>query len=199
MLLTEKLLENAKAAIDEARQHADEINRLTQRVQELEQNLNEMAIGKAEEAAKRQQLEQSLNEMASGKAEEAAKCLQLEEVLQHLRAENTSLADTLAQETSHATSLQHEVDRLRQKLVGPKTDEGNAVPHSDERVAKLELEVDKLRRSLENLWRIESRQDIGRDEEDQRPNRWVTWQSMAWLCATALAGWLAAVYLGLTK
>jgi chromosome segregation ATPase len=178
MLLSEKLLENAKAAIDEVRQYADEISRLSQRVQELELSLNEMTLGKAEEAAKRQQVE---------------------EELQHLKAENTSLADTLTKETSRATSLQHEVDRLRQKLVGPKTDEGNATPHSDERVAKLELEVDKLRRSLENLWRIESRQDAGADEEDQPVKRWVTWRSLAWLCATALGGWLSALYLGFIK
>ncbi len=178
MSLSEKLLENAQAALDEVRQYADEINRLSQRVQELEQ---------------------SLNETANGKAEEAAKCQQLEEVLQHLRADNTNLADSLTKEASRATSLQHEVDRLRQKVVGPKTDEGSAIPYSDDRVAKLEGEVDKLRRSLENLWRIESRQDANTDEEDQRVNRWVTWRSMAWLCATALGGWLTAVYLGLTK
>jgi len=180
MLLSEKLLENAKAAIDEARQHADEINRLNQRVQELELSLNEMTLGKAEEAAKRQQVE---------------------EELQHLKAENTSLADTLTKEASRATSLQHEVDRLRQKLVGPKTDEGNATPHSEERVVKLEAEVDNLRRSLEHLWRIESRQEDngGVDEEGQPVKRWMTWRSMAWLCAVALGGWLAAIYLGLLK
>ena len=189
MLLSEKLLEDAKAAIDEARQYADEINRLSQRVQELEHSLNEMALGKAEEAAKRQQVE---------------------EELQHLKAENTSLADTLTKEASRATSLQHEVDRLRQKLVGSKTDEGNATPRPDqgnatpraeERVAKLEAEVDKLRRSLEQLWRIESRQEdnVGVDEEGRPVKRWVTWRSMAWLCATALGGWLTAIYLGLLK
>jgi chromosome segregation ATPase len=180
MLLSEKLLEDAKAAIDEARQYADEINRLGQRVQELEHSLNEMAHGKAEEAAKRQQVEGEL---------------------QHLKAENTSLADTLTKETSRATSLQHEVDRLRQKIVGSKTDEGNARPHSEERVAKLEVEVDKLKRSLEHLWRIESRQEDNRggDEEGQPVKRWVTWRSMAWLCATALGGWLTAIYLGLLK
>jgi chromosome segregation ATPase len=178
-LLSEKLLEDAKAAIDEARQYADEINRLSQRVQELEISLNEMAHGKAEEAAKRQQVE---------------------EELQHLKAENTSLADTFTKEASRATSLQHEVDRLRQKLVVSKTDEGNATPYPEERVAKLEVEVDKLRRSLDNLWRIESRQadNAGADEEDQPLKRWVTWRSLALLCATALGGWLA-IYLGLLK
>ncbi len=228
MLLSEKLLENAKAAIDEARQYANEINRLSQRVQELE-------LSKAEEAAKRQQVEEelqhlkaenaqaaidearqyadeisrlsqrgqelelSLTEMAHGKAEEAAKRQQVEEELQHLKAENTSLADTLSKETSRATSLHHEVERLRQKLVGSKADEGNATPHSEERVARLEVEVDKLRRSLDNLWRIESRQDAGADEEDRPVKRWVTWRSMAWLCATALGGWLTAIYMGLLK
>ena len=180
MLLSEKLLEDAKAAIDEARQYADEIIRLSQRVQELEHSLNEMAHGKAEEAAKRQQVE---------------------EELQHLKAENTSLADTLTKEASRATSLQHEVDRLRQKLVGSKADDGNATPPPEERVAKLEAEVNKLRRSLEQLWRIETRQEdnAGVDEEGQPVKRWVTWRSMAWLCATALGGWLTAIYLGLLK
>jgi chromosome segregation ATPase len=180
MLLSERLLEDAKAAIDEARQYADEINKLSQRVQELEHSLNEMAHGKAEEAAKRQQVE---------------------EELQHLKAENASIADTLTKESSRATSLQHEVDRLRQKLVGSKTDEGNATPHSEERVAKLEVEVDKLRRNLEHLWRIESRQEdnVGVDEEGQPVKRWMTWRSMAWLCAAALGGWLSAIYLGLLK
>ena len=180
MLLSEILLEDAKAAIDEARQYADEINRLSQRLQELEHSLNEMALGKAEEAAKRQQVE---------------------EELQHLKAENTSLADTLTKEASRATSLQHEVDRLRQKFVESKTDEGNAKPHSEERVAKLEVEVDKLRRSLEQLWRIESRQEENSsvDEEGQPLKRWMTWRSMAWLCATALGGWVTAIYLGLLK
>jgi chromosome segregation ATPase len=180
MLLSEKLLENAKAAIDEARQYAEEISKLSQRVQELEYSLKEMADGKAEEAAKRQQVE---------------------EELQHLKAENTSLADNLTKETSRATSLQHEVDRLRQKLVGLKTDEGNATPHSEERVTKLEAEVDKLRRSLENLWRIQSRQEdnAGADEDDLPVKRWVTWRSMAWLCAAALGGWLTAFYLGFIK
>jgi len=186
MLLSEKLLEDAKAAIDEARQYADEINRLGQRVQELEHCLDEMAHGKAEEAAKRQQVE---------------------EELQHLKAENTSLADTLTKEASRATSLQHEVDRLRQKLigsktdVGSKTDDGNVTPRPEERVARLEVEVDRLRRSLEQLWRIESRQEdnVGVDEEGRPVKRWVTWRSMAWLCATALGGWLTAIYLGLLK
>ena len=63
MLLSEKLLENAQAAIDEARQYADEINRLSQRVQELELSLNETAQGKAEEATKRQQVEEELQHL----------------------------------------------------------------------------------------------------------------------------------------
>ena len=181
MLPTEKLLENAKAAIDEARQHADEIGKLSQRVQELEHSLDEMAHGKAEEIAKRQQVEKEL---------------------QHLKAENIGLADNLNKETVRAMSLQHEVDRLRHKLVGPKTDEGNAPPHAQERVAKLEAEVDKLRRSLERLWNIESRRDEkpGADEEDEPVKRWGIWRSIAWLCAIALAGGLAAAtYLGLLK
>jgi len=177
-LLSEKLLENAKAAIDEVRQQADEINKLSQRVQELEHSLDEMAHAKANEAAKRQQLE---------------------EELQHLKAENTNLADNLNKEAGRATILQHEVDRLRQKLVGPKTDEGNATPHAQERMAKLEAEVTKLRRSLESLWNIESQRDKpGADEEDRPGKRWI-WRAMAWLCAIALGGWLTATYLGLLQ
>jgi uncharacterized phage infection (PIP) family protein YhgE len=173
-LLSEKLLENAKAALDEVRQQADEINRLSQRVQELEHSLDEMTQAKAKEATKRQQLEEDL---------------------QHLKAENTNLADTLNKEAGRATSLQHEADRLRQKLVGPKTEE--ATPQGQERMAKLEAEVYKLRRSLESLWNIESQRDKPLTDEEDRPGkRWI-WRAIAWLCAIALGGWLTATYLGL--
>ncbi len=180
MLSTEKLLENAKAAIDEARQHTDEIGKLTQRVQELERGLEEMAHLKGEEAAKRQQVEKEL---------------------QHLQAEKTNLADNLSKETARAVSLQHEVDRLRQKFVVPKTDEANAPPHVQERMAKLEAEIDKLRRSLEKLWNIESQRDEkpGTDEEDEPVKRRGIWRTIAWLVAIALAGLIAVTYLGLLK
>ena len=180
MLSTEKLLENAKAAIDEARQHTDEIGKLTQRVQELERGLEEMAHLKGEEAAKRQQVEKEL---------------------QHLQAEKTNLADDLRKETARAASLQHEVDRLRQKFVVPKTDEANAPPHVQERMAKLEAEIDKLRRSLEKLWNIESQRDEkpGTDEEDEPVKRRGIWRTIAWLVAIALAGLIAVTYLGLLK
>jgi len=159
MLSTEKLLENAKAAIDEARQHADEIGKLTQRVQELEKEL------------------------------------------QHLQVEKTNLADNLNKETMRAVSLQHEVDRLRQKFVVPKTDEANAPPHAQERMAKLEAEIDKLRRSLEKLWNIESQREEkpGTDEEDEPVKRRGIWRAIAWLVAIALAGLIAVTYLGFLK
>jgi chromosome segregation ATPase len=179
-LLTEKLLENAKAAIDEARQHADEINKLSHRVQELQHSLDQMAQEKAEEAAKRQQL-----------ADE----------LLHLKAENVTLADNLTQENARATSLQHEVDRLRQKLAGPKTDPGNATPQAQESMAKLEAEVDKLRRSLDHLWKtIESQREDDADETYQTRKRWgMIWRSLVWLCVLALGGVFAATYLGFLK
>ena len=159
MLSTEKLLENAKAAIDEARQHADEIGKLTQRVQELEKEL------------------------------------------QHLQVEKTNLADNLNKETMRAVSLQHEVDRLRQKFVVPKTDEANAPPHAQERMAKLEAEIDKLRRSLERLWNIESQREEkpGADQEDEPVKRRGIWRAIAWLVAIALAGLIAVTYLGFLK
>jgi len=159
MLSTEKLLENAKAAIDEARQHADEIGKLTQRVQELEKEL------------------------------------------QHLQVEKTNLADNLNKETMRAVSLQHEVDRLRQKFVVPKTDEANAPPHAQERMAKLEAEIDKLRRSLERLWNIESQREEkpGADQEDEPVKRRGIWRAIAWLVMIALAGLIAVTYLGLLK
>jgi small-conductance mechanosensitive channel len=180
MLLSEKLLENARAAIDEARQHADEINKLSQCVQELEQRLNEMAHEKAEEVAKRQQVE---------------------EEIRHLKAENMSLGENLTKETARATSLEHEVDRLRVKLVGPKIDEGNATPPAQERVAKLEAEVEKLRRNLDYLWKIETEKEekSGADDEDPSGRRWVIWRFIVWVCAIALGGWLIATYLGLLK
>ena len=180
MLSTEKLLENAKAAIDEARQHTDEIGKLTQRVQELERSLEEMAHGRAEEAAKRQQVEKEL---------------------QHLQAEKTNLSDNLNTETLRARSLQHEADRLRQKVVGAKTNEANAPPHAQERMAKLEAEIDKLRRSLERLWNIESQRDEkpGADEAEEPVKRRGIWRAIAWLVAIALAGLIAVTYLGLLK
>lgn len=180
MLLTEKLLENARAAIDEARQHADEINKLSQCVQELEQRLNEMAHEKTEEVAKRQQAE---------------------EELRHLKAENMSLADNLTKETARATSLEHEVDRLRVKLVMPKIEEGNATPQAQERVAKLEAEVDKLRRNVDYLWKIETDREekSGADDEEGSGKRSVIWRFVMWVCAIALGGWLIATYLGLLK
>ena len=98
-------------------------------------------------------------------------------------------------------SLQHEVDRLRQKFVVGKTDEANAPPHVQERMAKLEAEIDKLRRSLEKLWNIESQRDEkpGTDEEDEPVKRRGIWRTIAWLVAIALAGLIAVTYLGLLK
>jgi chromosome segregation ATPase len=186
MLFTEKLLENAKAAIDEARQHADEITKLQQRVQELEHIVDEMSHRKAEEAAKRQQVE---------------------EEVQRLKTENATLADLLNKERARATSVQHEADRLRQKLVGPKTDgvsktdETHATPYAQERLTKLESEVEKLRRGLDNLWKIESRREEkpSDDDEEQPVRRWGTWRVLGWLSAAGLAGWVTATYFGFLK
>ena len=118
-----------------------------------------------------------------------------------MQAERTNLADNLNKETMRAVSLQHEVDRLRQKFVVPKTDEANAPPHAQERMAKLEVEIDKLRRSLEKLWNIENQRDEkpGADEAEEPVKRRGIWRAIAWLVAIAFAGLIAVTYLGLLK
>src|SRR6266705_1500975 len=101
MLETEKLLETAKAAIDEAKHHAEEIERLTQYVQHLE------------EQARLQ--EQALKELAEAKESESRLRLQADEALRQLKSGHAGLEETLAKESARATSLQHEVERLRHK------------------------------------------------------------------------------------
>jgi chromosome segregation ATPase len=180
MIYTEKLLEDAKAAIDE-------ITRLTQLVQDLRDQTKTT--------------EERLKEAANAKAAETQLRLQTEGELNHLKASHAAISEELSKESARATSLQHEVDRLRQKLVGPKSADDAAAHGPEDRYGRLEAEVGRLRRSVEQLRNVESPNKENQDEEDDDlpAKKPVMVRLLAWFLMVVLGLWLLVTYLGLWK